>query len=762
MNKLQLSFCIAAAGLTTALSGAPLLFDLGSGSSPVKKGFTRLDAKSKMWQGKKLFTTIHKINRKSGVNSLSRRPEPPIYYNDLTCDHIGSRERASLTIPFPDGPCRVWILTGRAGGPDAQVWDIKVSSGNAVAATTYASGAEIHALELKTVSRQGKIRIDFSSRSKWIANAVAVVSEKEYDKVKKTVFDPIMEELASLPPEILKTWKKIPYKSDIPEPVWSAKAKKDGFVLFRRNWTEPVWPQQFPRKSELERPVRAFTTIGESEPMTFSIYPLKDFRQVTLKVAPFVNGKGDSLAADAVTPRYVKYSWVRPKYNQSGYYYRVPEILMPWSDRSLKAKEPLRIWLSVDTTPSTVPGIYHSTAFLTLDGKKISVPLTLRVLPFRLMKNINVTYAQYYRHPYRFTDRAPDDFSRKWWQQRAEYEHAHLRDSGHEGITGSVWFSRDHRTGKLNISFDYMQKQIDLMRKYGMGRFAIPCIMGTASLYNYYMKARVGVHLSEVRMPPKKFFDDLTAITQLIENEARRRGWPEILYYPIDEPSGQPQSVAFMREVLKAIKRVPNVRTYVTADPAVPAYAPMLPYVDVWCSQPYSIPKAKAVADMKKRPGLEYWSYPNHNSGENDHTLSIGTRMTYGFGLWQSGYKVLIPWIYSSTRHDQWNNLDSGGSDFGVRTAPDGRPIPTLLWEAFREGIDDNKYIFTLETLIGRARERGFKKEAAAAQADLDLIQKNIFIQPLYRDKDLWAADTFDAYRWLIAENIMKLNRILK
>jgi hypothetical protein len=164
---------------------------------------------------------------------------------------------------------------------------------------------------------------------------------------------------------------------------------------------------------------------------------------------------------------------------------------------------------------------------------------------------------------------------------------------------------------------------------------------------------------------------------------------------------------------------------------------------------------------MKKRPGLEYWSYPNHNSGENDHTLSIGTRMTYGFGLWQSGFKVLIPWIYSVSRHDQWNNLDSSSSDFGVRTAPDGRPIPTPLWEAYREGIDDGKYLYTLETLIRTAAERGFKKEAAAAQADLDLVKKNMLIQERYRDKDLWAADTFDAYRWLLAENIMKLNTLL-
>lgn len=755
-------FCLALLG-AFSLGAAPLCFDLGSAASPVRKNFTPLDAKSPMWSGAKLFTGSNKIERKSGINLNSGRAVPPIYYNELTCDHIGSKGGATLTFSVPDGQYKVWILTGRAGGNPAQVWDIKVYAGPKSAAMTYAGGAEIHALELDASAREGKLQLYISTRSRWLINAIAVVPVNEYEKVKKEVLEPEMAELATLPPEILKKWKKVPYFSDIPEPVWTARQKKEGFAIFSRNWTEPVWPEQFPRKSEINRPVRAFTSIGESEPLTFSIYPLKDFKQVWLQIKPFVNEKGNMLPADAVTPRYVKYSWVRPNYSVHGLYYRAPEVLMPWSDRSLKAKEPLRIWLSVDTQVHTIPGIYRSEALLYLDGKRFSVPLTLRVLPFRLLKNPNITFAQYYHHPHRQALRAPDDFSRLWWEQRAEYEHAHMRDSGHEGITGSIWFTRDRQSGQIILDFDLMQKQVDLMRKYGMGKFPIPCGMGTSSLYSYYMnKALMGSHITKVKMPPKKYFDDITLITQMIENEARRRGWPELLYYPVDEPSTQSNSVAFMVEVLKAIKKVPGVRTYVTANPAASAFAPMAPYVDVWCCQPFSIPKKQAEENMKKRPGLEYWSYPNHNSGENDHTLSIGTRMTYGFGLWQSGFKVLIPWIYSSAGHDQWNNLDSTSADFGVRTAPDGRPIPTPLWEAYREGIDDGKYLFTLETLIKRAIERGFNKEAAAAQKDLELVKKNILIQERYKDKNLWAADTFDAYRWLLAENIMKLEALLK
>ena len=63
---------------------------------------------------------------------------------------------------------------------------------------------------------------------------------------------------------------------------------------------------------------------------------------------------------------------------------------------------------------------------------------------------------------------------------------------------------------------------------------------------------------------------------------------------------------------------------------------------------------------------------------------------------------------------------------------------------------------------LERLYEKKRKKEAAAAQKDLNLVKKNIFIQEKYKDKDLWAPDTFDAYRWLLAENIMKLEALLK
>ena len=156
MKKTSAFICLAVLG-AVSMNAAPLLYDLGTPGSPVRKNFSPLDIKSKVWSSKtKLFVKTNKIVRESGVNRNSGRADPPVYFNELTCDHIGSKGGADLTFAVPDGRYKVWILTGRAGGDSSQVWDIKVVSGSARAAMTYAGAAEIHALELDAVARKGQ------------------------------------------------------------------------------------------------------------------------------------------------------------------------------------------------------------------------------------------------------------------------------------------------------------------------------------------------------------------------------------------------------------------------------------------------------------------------------------------------------------------------------------------------------------------------------------------------------------------------------
>ena len=91
--------------------------------------------------------------------------------------------------------------------------------------------------------------------------------------------------------------------------------------------------------------------------------------------------------------------------------------------------------------------------------------------------------------------------------------------------------------------------------------------------------------------------------------------------------------------------------------------------------------------------------------------------MTWGFGFWKSGFRTLIPWIYQSSNGDPWNYLDGTSMDFFNRSTPDGEPIPVAMWEAYREGIDDGRYLYTLERLLAENAIRGGRAAEIAATA---------------------------------------------
>ncbi len=89
-------------------------------------------------------------------------------------------------------------------------------------------------------------------------------------------------------------------------------------------------------------------------------------------------------------------------------------------------------------------------------------------------------------------------------------------------------------------------------------------------------------------------------------------------------------------------------------------------------------------------------------------------------------------------------------------------PISTTTWEAIREGIDDIKYIRTLELLI--AAHPG-TTEAAAAQAyldglksDIDAARQGVWCNPAtgepVTDLPLWSHSKYDEIRSDIVNHI--------
>ena len=753
-------FFAALLAITQPIPAAPSFFDMGTASSAVWSGFTRVtsqDSFSKQsgfgWQTKDGLKAQARAYMAPVENrSRGREEPPPIWTSPITEDCILSDRENVFLIQAPPGDYELYVMCGTSEAMRSQFFDFTVQVGAENRRVQFEGGYQFRSLRFRAHVGNEPLAVHFIPRSKWVVNAILSWTASDAKRVEKDILAPLEEWIYRMPPAEWAKWKEEPEPESGPMPPLSEADQKRGFVVYSRHYLECVHPHTKPRAEDLNPALRLFATPGEFEPMNFIVHPLRDLARAKVSVSAI-----GPVRPEQVDIRHVRFLKARPNYTVLYRYRVVPDILECFDSLDLKTGENARFWLTVRVPDDAPPGLYNGTvAFECSDGKS-ELPVTLRVLPFKLREDPSKLFGIYYRHPYDLMAIAEDDVSRDYFRRRAELEHADMVAHGTRNVVLSCGAGAADTQGNFRFNWDLLADKLALWQKHG---FCGPIVMGigTESVYAKHLKERYGSHLRGVKDPPEDFCREITAMVKAIEAERQRRGWPEFLFYPVDEPSTEAAAVNFMVKVLKACKAA-GVRTYVTADPTHDQFEPMRPYVDVWCTQPFAAGRETVLADTTARK-VEYWCYPNHVNGENDHTPVTGARMTYGFGFWRSGFRTLIPWIYSYSNGDPFNYLDGSAMDFFNRHEPDGTPMPVALWEAYREGYDDYRYVFTLEQLIAEARRSSkptAQQAAATAEQELQAIWNAIRVQPKYKYDGLWSPAEFEVYRWLVAQQISTL-----
>lgn len=781
---LRTLLCISALLVTTAASAEVRFFDMGSADSKVYEGATRVTAEDVYsretgfgWRSGEGLTEQVQVYEELGDRRGA--PAPPVMWtNAITEDAIIGDTRNSFMVDLPGGAYRIYLLCGTSEQFRDFFWDFTVTAQDAFDASLPRAGG-ISQVQMQegwqhrparlraTIS--GRLGIDFNPRSRWVVSAILIASEDEWERVEREIIDPLEEWVFFLPPHVQEQWRLDPRPEPEPMPPVSDADRERGWVLFQRPWAEVVWHNTRPRAEEIDREVRIFATPGEFEPMTVCVHLLREVGDFDVNVSDI-----GPIAAEDVDIRHVRHMRARPNYVGMGIYRIVPDVLQPmWMFHQREIHDPHppvgldagvthRFWLTVRVPDNAQPGLYRGTITVRDDaGGEGIVPVRLRVLPIDLQEDPTKIWGMYYRHPIDNWNRARDDYSKEHWLRRAEMEHQDLKDHGMNNVVLSAWCRPPNEEGEFEADWTVLQMKLDMAERYG---FTGPYVthINASGIYRKYMGEGWGSHTSDAKTPPPEYAVELTAMTRFIESEREKYGWPEFLYYPIDEPGRDPASVELLMITMQAIQ-AGGGPTYLTAAPEHEQFQPLMPYINVWCTQTFIPDRETVLADMAARD-VQYWCYPNKSLGECDHTTVVGGRMTYGYGFWRSGFVALIPWIYSSTTSDPLNYLTGTAMDFLVRHEPDGTPMTVAIWEAFREGKDDYRYVYTLEQLIERARASGNAGAIAAAseaQRELDYVWNSINVLPRYQYDGMWPAGDFDAYRWLIAEQIMKLQDAL-
>jgi hypothetical protein len=170
--------------------------------------------------------------------------------------------------------------------------------------------------------------------------------------------------------------------------------------------------------------------------------------------------------------------------------------------------------------------------------------------------------------------------------------------------------------------------------------------------------------------------------------------------------------------------------------------------------------------------GDEAWLYHNIRGS---FFPAEWTRLVNGYYLWISPLKIHVPWMYYAFKGNPFDATDGPyerGGDFAY-AVPDphdpARMIPTRHWEGFREGIDDLRYLSTLETAIekhpgtpeAQAAARwltGLRTGVTPGHADLEPIEEESPVL-VFLAKKLDGAD-YRRIRRQAADHILRLREL--
>jgi len=553
-------------------------------------------------------------------------------------------------------------------------------------------------------------------------------------------------------PTVPSTYEEIPFVETAAEPELTLAERERGYLLFHRPITEPVYPNSKPRAHERLEHLLAFAAPGEFEPLTFSIYPVRKLRNFKVRCSPLICDAGE-IPNTKITVRLLTYWNVGyPRYTSRSTYRRTPELLEPVTVHSSAQGECQRYWIQIQVPGDTEPGLYRGTVSVWDDGfeQAIRIPVSLRVLAFKLHKDPAKHYSAYYyvRNRTQYAGK-PDSFIRK----AASNEYRAMVAYGLD-MTPTLYLGCDDGQ---TISLPYPD-ELDRMLEAGLTG-PVPVTAGNV-ISRFYRDTTLdgerGSHWHISKLPPPQFYKRITAAFKAFEIERQAKGWPEFICCPIDEVAASRKE--FGAKVYAAVKAA-GIRTYATKDPTAADAAPYRPYIDIWCSQPYSVPYERIVDQDR----YEYWCYPNHNAGEikDRRVMCKGGRMTYGFGFWRSGYTTLIPWNWSWTPgDDQFDYLRGSRSGCGQRIDEGGEVIPAIYWECFREGYDDIRYIYTLQQAVFQ-REGSLNADCRRAVANAKRLLQDtwdaIKVQQKYLANGMWPSEEFNTRRWLLAQATAKL-----
>lgn len=542
-----------------------------------------------------------------------------------------------------------------------------------------------------------------------------------------------------------------------PEKEAADTADDMGYTVFSLPWMERGNHLTLPDKAHIGRSLAMFGSPGEYLPASFSVRPSKKLEKVTVEIAGnLVNSGNNYIPAENVAVRTV----VRMKRWISSMKYEQVETYLPIASiKDLSDDMTHRYWVTVKIPGDAAAGVYKGTIRISpSNAPACNLPVSVDVSPVQLAPAENMNYFMYFRPTYLPEQLRTEEFLRMCFEDMREHGMTSASLYGYPCAAGWIDVNRDRQEG---IS---MARQMSLMKDTGLLKPWSKVIWIGAEVFG----ASVWKHVQE---------------------SAREQQWNELLFYMIDEVGGKPQFWERLETLMKSVsgfrEQYPELafRT-VTAGPLEKAH-----YYDVAIEGAGTSPEQ--IFKLEKA-GKEVWSYDCGLAPVDAHT----DRYYFGMFAWKTGIKGASHWAYYDGglynrfgTSAEWRGSHEDMIEYTHRynfVYPSASElIPSIGWEAVRQGIYDYRYLLTLKRSIELAQLKGAEvktvKPALALLAEIEgIINPDALSRERIRAREMsnqpgsrpdirdferrppqpeFTAEKYDELRRRITEEIMRLNR---
>jgi len=758
---------VLVASIADAEEAKVLRFTFGTPGSVTRAGFTQVTVKDAFTPAKGFgFQSTRDLLAYDRGGARIERPKDEytasVYgayrtTSDLTAALVEGQSDNAFVVALPDGDYTVWLIAADAewDPPLFEVWangakklDVRIPRARFVFMAPFQARAT-----------GGELRIELKGPHGWILSALLIGKEgpalaEAAAKAERDIF--------FLTDEELPNWKEQKPAAANPPLALTPAEKERGYVLFPVDYSEPVAPAFVPARAAVGKPLTAFATPGEIEPASFCVLASKDLGRVTVEWGDFAGEqRGQRISRQNVSAGIVR-CWPQRAGDSGGKgtFRVVPEKIEPVSGYGAgpthshalippPAQTVSQWWLTLRVPAGTPAGRYR--AAITVRPEK-APPSTLEwrllVLPFQLARPAGKQWGTWLegfppvgglRGPERRGRNTPAEVDRLARADMADY-----RDHGFGLVLANYYFGVDESPdGSFTYDVSKLARDLEYLKLLGSNAPVVICFEYACRNLEYRFAEPGKEHVPGTFSPKAR--QAIVGLVRHIRDEGQRLGWPPLYFFPIDEPGNNKTAnrMRFAESVLDFVHEVPGCRTATTVTANCVQRLGDRVDVRIYAYGHFSPGKVRQDA----REGHPFWYY---NNGMFYGHSTLASRGLAGFEFLRSGAEVATAWGFAATKDNPDNDFDGGHKDWNVVFPGVDRLTPTIYWELCREGVDDCRYVATLQEAIGRAKARG--RAGAAQQAEKVLAP---LIDPEARPVDNPLA--FARYRWRVAREILGL-----